>query len=159
MNSTADLIRLHREPINNREVRPFRPSKFGLFARLVSLLLLAPICIGMAISFNTYQGSGYQVYAEFDAVGDLPKGAPIEVVGVRIGTVSEVSLTDDGLSRVQMSIDEGIILPQDSIISIRSSAVRGEKVLIILPGKSEKTISSGETFPDTESGGQRPQEI
>ena len=159
MNSVYDLTRMHREPQNDRNSNFFRSGKFDSFARLFSLLLLAPISIGVVTSFNTTKGSGYQVYADFDSVGNLPKGASIEVTGVRIGTVSQVSLTNAGQARVQMSIDEGIVLSQDSIISVQSHGVRGNKIVRILPGKSEKTITAGQTFPDTESGEKRPQKI
>jgi phospholipid/cholesterol/gamma-HCH transport system substrate-binding protein len=159
MNSVHDFTRVRREPQNNRDSNLFRSGKFDSFARLLSLLLLAPISIGVATSFNSAKESGYQVYAEFNSVGSLPKGAAIEATGVRIGTVSQVSLTNAGLARVQMSIDEGVVLSQDSIISVQNLGVRGDKVVRIHPGKSEKTITAGETFPDTESGGQRPQEI
>lgn len=159
MNSVDDLTRLRMAPKNDRDFKRSRPGFFGPGARLFSLLLLAAISIGAIGSINSYQGSGYRVYAEFDFVGGLPQGASVEVAGVCIGTVSQVSLTPSGLARVQMSIDEDIALSRDSIISVQNRGVLGDKIVRILPGKSEKTITAGETFTDTESAGQRPKEI
>ena len=151
MNSVDDFTRLRKLPQNDRDLKRSRPGKLGPVARLLFPLFLAAISIGAITSFQTYEGPGYQVYAEFDSVGGLPKGASIEVAGVRIGTVSQVSLTKTGLARVQMSIDEGIALSRDSIISVQSRGVLGDKIVRVLPGRSEKAITSGETFPDTES--------
>ena len=151
MNSVDDLTRLRMVPQNDRDNKGFRPNKLRMRTRVFSLLLLVAICIGAVISFNSLKGSGYPIYAEFDSVAGLSKGATIELAGVHIGTVSQVSLTQNGMARVQMHIDEGIALSQDSIISVQSRGVLGDKIIKVHPGRSGKTISSGETFADTES--------
>jgi phospholipid/cholesterol/gamma-HCH transport system substrate-binding protein len=159
MNSLDDFTRMRRFTQNDPNFTHSRPRKFNALARLFTLLMVAIISIGAVAAINSYNGVGYQVYAEFDSVGGLPEGAPIEMGGVQIGMVSQVSSTDSGLARVQMHIEKGIVISQDSLISVQSRGDMGGKIVTILPGQSDKTIGSGETFADTEPGGLRSQEI
>jgi phospholipid/cholesterol/gamma-HCH transport system substrate-binding protein len=159
MNSLDDFTRMRRFTQFDQYSKRFRSRKFSPLTLLFTLLLPAAISIGVVAFINDSNGLGYLVYAEFDSVEGLPKGASIEMAGVRIGTVSQVSLTEAGLARVQMNIEKGIVLSRDSLISVQSHGDRGDKIVRVLPGRSEKTIGSGETFLETESGGQHPQEI
>jgi ABC-type transporter Mla subunit MlaD len=150
MNSLDDFTRMRRYTQKDPNFTHSSSKKFNPLARLFTLLLPAIISIVAVVSINAYNGVGYTVYAEFDSIYGLPKGASIEMSGVQIGTVSEVLSTKAGLVRVQMRIEKGVVLSQDSLISVQIREDIGGKFVNVFPGQSVKTISSGGTFADTE---------
>ena len=84
-------------------------------------------------------GRGYVVSADFPTVGGLKAGSPVEIAGVQIGSVDAIDLIQDQ-ARVVMSISSGIKLQDDSIASIKTKGLIGEKYIRISPGGSERLI-------------------
>jgi phospholipid/cholesterol/gamma-HCH transport system substrate-binding protein len=85
-------------------------------------------------------GSGnYTVYADFPSAGGLKPGTTIEIAGVQVGRVTGIRL-DNFQARVVMSIQNGVKLTQDSIASIKTKGLIGEKFVQISPGGSDKII-------------------
>jgi phospholipid/cholesterol/gamma-HCH transport system substrate-binding protein len=82
---------------------------------------------------------GYVVSADFPSVGGLKTGSPVEIAGVGIGQVDRIQLVDDQ-ARVIMSIRGDIKLQDDSIASIKTKGLIGEKYVRISPGGSDRVI-------------------
>ncbi len=82
---------------------------------------------------------GYVVNADFPSVGGLKVGSPVEIAGVQVGSVDAIRLVDDQ-ARVVMSIRSGIKLQDDSIASIKTKGLIGEKYIRISPGGSDRAI-------------------
>ena len=82
---------------------------------------------------------GYAVTVDFPSVGGLKAGSPVEIAGVQIGNVDAINLVDDQ-ARVVMSIRSGIKLHDDSIASIKTKGLIGEKYIRISPGGSDRAI-------------------
>lgn len=97
-------------------------------------------------------GKTYTVYADFESVDGLRAGSPIEISGVRIGTVERISLTDKDMARVEMQVKEKISLPKDSMVSIKSRGLLGNKILCVFRGGSNALISPGEVVKETVPG-------
>ena len=85
-------------------------------------------------------GRGYVVTADFPSVGGLKVGSPVEIAGVQIGNVDAINLVEDQ-ARVVMSIRSSIKLQDDSIASIKTKGLIGEKYVRISPGGSDRTIA------------------
>ncbi len=83
---------------------------------------------------------GYTVTAAFPAVGGLKAGSTVEIAGVEIGRVDAIMLDKDYQARVRMTIRPGVQLQDDSIASIKTKGLIGEKYVRINPGGSEKII-------------------
>lgn len=79
----------------------------------------------------------YPIYAIFANVQKLDKGADIRLAGVKIGIVSNVRLTNSSKARVDMLIDNGNKIPEDSQARITSGALIGDNFLEIVPGSSK----------------------
>jgi phospholipid/cholesterol/gamma-HCH transport system substrate-binding protein len=94
--------------------------------------------------------SGYTVYADFPTAGGLKEGASVEIAGVKIGQVEKISLIDYQ-ARVAMRIDKGVELQEDTIASIKTKGLIGEKYMRLSPGGSDQTIPSGGKIRETES--------
>lgn len=82
---------------------------------------------------------GYEVVADFPSVGGLKAGSIVEIAGVEVGRVDRITLADYQ-ARVVMSIRSGIQLQADSIASIKTRGLIGEKFIRISPGGSERLI-------------------
>jgi phospholipid/cholesterol/gamma-HCH transport system substrate-binding protein len=94
----------------------------------------------------------YTVTADFGSVSGLKPGATVEIAGVRVGKVSAIHL--DGKkyeARVELDIERGVELQEDSIASIRTAGIIGDRYVDISPGGSEKLIGSGGRIVETES--------
>lgn len=120
----------------------------GLFL-LVGILALGWISVRLG-QVEILGASGYTVYAEFTTVGGLKEGAGVEIAGVRIGRVEGISLGDDYQARVRMRIDSGIKLQEDTIASIKTKGLIGERYMHLSPGAADEIISSGGEIRETE---------
>lgn len=92
----------------------------------------------------------YTATALFDSVAGLKKGANIEIAGVQVGKVTNIGLEDD-MAFVELSIYKEIKVTDDTIASIRTNGVIGEKFIKLTPGGSDEFIENGGTIIDTES--------
>jgi phospholipid/cholesterol/gamma-HCH transport system substrate-binding protein len=82
---------------------------------------------------------GYVVSADFPSVGGLKAGSTIEIAGVEVGRVDRI-LLQDYQARVIMVIQPQVKLQDDSIASIKTKGLIGERYVRISPGGSEKLI-------------------
>jgi phospholipid/cholesterol/gamma-HCH transport system substrate-binding protein len=92
----------------------------------------------------------YSVVAEFDSVSGLRTGASVEVGGVPMGKVLDINLKDYRAD-VTIGILKGIELSDDTIASIRTQGVIGDKFVKLTPGGSDVTLKSGDLIVETES--------
>ena len=82
---------------------------------------------------------GYVVSADFPTVGGLKAGSTIEIAGVEVGRVDRI-LLHDYQARVVMVIQPQVKLQEDSIASIKTKGLIGERYVRISPGGSDKLI-------------------
>ena len=94
-------------------------------------------------------GENYTVTADFPSVGGLKSGSSIEIAGVEVGRVTAIRL-DNYQARVVMSIRNGIKLTEDSIASIKTRGLIGEKFVQISPGGSERVIKPNGKITEVE---------
>ena len=106
--------------------------KVGIFV-LVGIAILAYMTSRLG-SFKLGEPEGYHVWAVFDHVTGLKKGAPVEMAGIQIGTVAAIGLSEDGRARVVMQISNAVKLPSDSEASVRTRGVLGDKYLAMAMG-------------------------
>ncbi|MCL7488139.1 MAG: outer membrane lipid asymmetry maintenance protein MlaD [Desulfobulbaceae bacterium] len=93
----------------------------------------------------------YSLAAEFGNISGVKSGADVQVAGVRIGTVDELSLNEDAYALVTMKIDRSVEIPIDSIASVKSQGIIGDKFIQISLGGDEEVFRQGEVIRDTES--------
>ncbi|MGH2669197.1 MAG: outer membrane lipid asymmetry maintenance protein MlaD [bacterium] len=109
----------------------------GLFV-VLGMLALAYLSIKLGrVAF--LPGGGYLVSADFPSVGGLRPGASIEIAGVEVGQVESIGLADYQ-ARVVLRLKSDVKLQEDSIASIKTKGLIGEKFIRISPGASEKLI-------------------
>lgn len=74
-----------------------------------------------------------EISAMFDDVGDLVTGHSVQVADVRIGSVTDIELTDDYRARVTMSIKDDVFVPRESRALLRTTSLLGEKFIELRP--------------------------
>lgn len=120
----------------------------GLFI-VVGIIALSYISVKLG-KMEWVGGGGYEVTAVFFKLGGLKVGALVEIAGVEVGRVKSLSLNDNYQARVVLDIEEGINLQDDSIASIKTKGLLGEKYVEILPGGDDKIIEHGGKIQETE---------
>jgi phospholipid/cholesterol/gamma-HCH transport system substrate-binding protein len=94
-------------------------------------------------------GSAYTVTAQFENASQLVTGNNVSVAGAPVGSVKEISLSDDGQALVKIEISDSAYapLPQGTHATIRSQSLSGianRYVDLDLPSQPEgQKISSG----------------
>ncbi len=95
----------------------------------------------------------YRIYAQFDDLGGLSVRGRVSVAGVTIGKISDIRLDGKSFNAlVEMEIYGSVKgLPKDSIASIQTAGLLGEKYISISPGAEEDFLAEGDTLFDTQS--------
>jgi phospholipid/cholesterol/gamma-HCH transport system substrate-binding protein len=92
---------------------------------------------------------GYVVYADFPTVGGLKEGAAVEIAGVGVGRVQDIALVNYR-ARIALLINNGIELQEDTIASVRTKGLIGEKYVLLSPGGSDEIIAAGDKIREVE---------
>ena len=101
---------------------------------------------------NFFSDTTYPVKASFGSVSGLKPGATVEIAGVQIGKVESIRLDESSYEAVvKMTIEKGVHLQEDSIASIRTAGIIGDRYVDISPGGSPDLIKPGGQITETES--------
>lgn len=94
----------------------------------------------------------YHLKAYFESVSGLKVGANVEMAGVPIGKVEAIRLDTERLSaQVRLKIQGGVIVTDDTIASVKTAGLIGDKYIKLSPGGSDLVLKPGETIIETES--------
>ena len=124
-----------------------REAKVGIFVLLGIVVL----------TFFTFRVSrmggigerGYKLTVDFDTAAGLEPKANVKMAGVPIGKVEGIELAGKN-ARLILRIQEGIRIPVDSVVSIQTQGLLGEKYVEILPGKeTERMLPPGGRVAET----------
>jgi phospholipid/cholesterol/gamma-HCH transport system substrate-binding protein len=97
------------------------------------------------------KASTYTVEAEFENVSGVKNGAPVQVAGVNVGQVSNLALNEDRLAQLTLQVDNTLKIPLDSIVSVKSQGIIGDKYIQITLGGDTEFFQEDELILDTES--------
>lgn len=101
---------------------------------------------------SIFKGSStYEVVAEFDNISGIKKGASVQIAGVPVGDVSKIWLGEDDLAYLSLRLKKSVKLSVDSMASVKSQGIIGDKFIQISPGGDEEYLASGAVISDTES--------
>ena len=121
----------------------------GLFA-MIGILCTGYLFIVLG-EISLVRDKQYPVYAFFTSISGLKKGAKVEMVGVKIGVISNVGIDQERLlAKVEFLIDKNIELSEDVIASVKTSGIIGQKYIDIMPGGSDIMLEPGEEIFNTE---------
>lgn len=97
-------------------------------------------------------GDTYMIESRFANAGGLHSGSSVLVSGVTVGRVDDVRMDPDDYSAiVTLRVPSALRLPTDSMASIKSSGLIGDKHVTLSPGADETFLQPGERILMTES--------
>ena len=120
----------------------------GIFV-IIALVLLG----WMSAKFKTIslgKKPTYTIYADFNNVSGIEKNAKVNVAGVNVGFVKSIGLKN-GKAVVGMNIYKQYKIPVDSIASVSSRGLLGEKFLQIKIGHSKDYLKNGDILLNTQA--------
>lgn len=122
----------------------------GVFV-LVGLICVAYLTVKLG-KMEWFGDDYYTLEARFDSVSGLKTGAMVDMAGVEIGRVDDISLDNKRqVAIVRLKIKKGVVLTDDVIASVKTSGLIGDKYIKLTPGGSDRTLKSGDMIVDTES--------
>lgn len=122
----------------------------GMFM-IVGLVCFSYLAISVG-GVDWFNDKSYTLKARFVSIAGLKQGAVVEIAGVKVGKVEKITLDNgDYEAIVELSVQDGVKLQEDSIASIRTAGIIGDRYVNIKPGGSEDIIEAGGTIIETES--------
>lgn len=129
-----------------------RKLEFGvgvfILAGLAGLIYLTvKLGAGALVGADTYP-----LEARFANASGVTKGGSVMIGGVPVGRVEGVRLDPQDFSAiVEMNILSSVKLPTDTMASVRTSGLIGDKFIALAPGAEEEFLQSKEQILMTES--------
>ncbi len=122
----------------------------GLFV-LLGLIAVAYLAVKLGAGAFV-GGETYEIEARFNNTGGLHAGGNVMMSGVTVGRIEGVRLDPEDYSAiVDMRISSAVRLPADTMASIRTSGLIGDKFIALAPGADEKFLQPSERIIMTES--------
>ena len=122
----------------------------GIFV-LIGLICVAYLTVKLG-KFEVVGGDYYVLKARFASVSGLKTGSSVEMAGVQIGTVDRIRIhTELQVAEVELKIRRDITLSEDTIASIKTNGLIGDKYVRMMPGGSEEILGDGDRIMETES--------
>lgn len=112
------------------------------------LPLLAALVLAMSLTACSSDDT-ITLHAEFEDVIDLVELASVRAGDVPIGTVTEISLTDDEMARVTMEIDAEVVLSADTQAWLSKTSLLGERFVDLRPQGGGGQLGDGDVIATT----------
>lgn len=131
-------------------------KKIGVETAVGAFIVVGFLCFAfLAIKLghvDFFRSDRYRVIARFDSVSGLRLGAPVELAGVRVGTIDKINVDVSRYEAVvDLLIEPEIKIPKDSIASVRTAGIIGDKFIKLTPGADSTSLLDGDRIDDTES--------
>jgi phospholipid/cholesterol/gamma-HCH transport system substrate-binding protein len=101
-------------------------------------------------STGTANVGGYELTAKVNRVDGLAVGTDVRLSGLKVGTISALTLEPNYLIAVHMDIKSDVKVPDDSSLIVTSSSLLGSSYLSISPGGSDKMLPPGGQIKNTQ---------
>ena len=117
--------------------------KLGIFTIVT---IIVTVWLAAVIGNLRLGSSPYLVTAEFSDASGVLKGDAVKSAGVTIGRVQDIRV-EDGIAKVDLSIDENVELPAGMSVAIRFRNLIGQRMVTFFgDGDPTDSIQPGETI-------------
>ncbi len=131
-----------------------KQSKLELYVGVFVLLGIAAI-VYLTVKLGAGSmvgGDTYLMEARFTNAGGLNTGSSVLVAGVPVGRVEGIRVdSDDYSAMVTLRVQASLKLPTDTMASIKTTGLIGDKYVALAPGADETYLNSGARITMTES--------
>ena len=95
-------------------------------------------------------GNYYTINARFSNIGGLKVGNEVQISGVVVGRVEKIRLDPEDYNVIiNVSVWKDIKLTDDTIASIKTSGLIGDKYVSLSPGGSDEILGPGDMIIET----------
>lgn len=125
-----------------------------------SEIFVGAVVLAVAVWFLVYllqstgfgvAGDRYSLTASFRSAEGVSVGTEVHLAGVKIGSVSDISLDPQTFRAVaEISLQDEILIPDDSAIIVASEGLLGGSFVEIIPGGSPFNLDAGGEIEDTQ---------
>ena len=115
---------------------------------VIIILLSLVVFINLFNGYNSNKSNNisFSLISDFNNVGSLSAGNDINVHGVKVGEVTDISINPElFVANVVLEFDNFYKLPSDSIFTITSNGLMGGSYIDIKIGSSDLTFNENET--------------
>jgi phospholipid/cholesterol/gamma-HCH transport system substrate-binding protein len=121
---------------------------------LIGLVSIAVLLAGttLAFSINRFEGlrGVYSISADLTDAAGLQPGNEVRIAGVKVGKVTEITLTDHS-ARVDLEISDDIRIPQETDLEVKLKTLLGQKFIDLqFPRAYLEAVSAGNAEGATE---------
>ena len=122
-------------------------------------ILAGAAVLAAAVGFLAYAMGGgmsgpagsYPLTASFRSVEGIKAGTDVRLAGVKVGTITALSLNPKTyFADATIAMDADILLPDDSAILISSEGLLGGNFVEVMPGGSPDNLAPGADIEDTQ---------
>ena len=124
-------------------------------------VIIGAVVIAVALGFVVflYQSTGlsvwnskhYELKADFRSADGIHVGTDVRLAGVKVGTVSDLSLiVETYRAEAELAIENAVDIPEDSALTVSSEGLLGGNFIEIIPGASYEYMQPGDEFLDTQ---------
>jgi len=123
-------------------------------------VLAGAAVVAAAIGFLFYATGGagigaaagnYPLTASFRSVEGISSGTDVRLAGVKVGTITALKLNPTTFfADATISVENGILLPDDTAILISSEGLLGGNFIELVPGGSTENLGPGDEIEDTQ---------
>ncbi len=122
----------------------------GIFV-VIGILCIAYMTVKLG-KVSLFGDDYYSLYARFGSVSGLRVGNPVEIGGIEVGRVEQLSIDQDKQAAlVHLKIKKGIRIYDDANVSIKTAGLIGDKYIKVEPGGAGELLKSGESITETSS--------
>lgn len=126
--------------------------KTGLFV-LIVLIILAYATIRISQT-SFFPGRTYTIYLLVDSATGLTQKTPVEIAGIQVGTVKEISLVDNHKARLALEIQKKYKISREAKARVRTVGFLGDTYIEIdQAGAVTQTVKSGDYLQTAETAG------
>ena len=124
-------------------------------------VIIGAVVLAVAFGFVVflYQSTGisvsnsrhYELKADFRSADGINVGTDVRLAGVKVGTVSDLSLNVETYrAEAELAIENAVDIPEDSALTVSSEGLLGGNFIEIIPGASYEYMQPGDEFLDTQ---------
>ena len=118
----------------------------AVLAAAIGFVIYAAQGVGLAGADGTYD-----LKASFRSVEGITLGSDVRLAGVKVGTITAIDLNPSTyFADATVSVQDSLLLPDDSAILISSEGLLGGNFIELVPGGSDTNLQPGAEIEDTQ---------
>jgi phospholipid/cholesterol/gamma-HCH transport system substrate-binding protein len=127
------------------------PTEIAIGAGVLALAIGFLVYAGQVTGLSGGPSDTYNLTASFRSAEGVSVGTDVRLAGVKVGTISQMALNRDNFrAEAELSLDDTIVLPDDTAAIVASEGLLGGNYIELVPGGSAFNFEDGQVIADTQ---------